>query len=92
MQFARTSRTSIVKCEFNASGWRSATTIPSSEEWCSANAHHPRSNGAPGCVCQYPAFSAGADRNRYRDAGNFVFDAGALILLLPAEVLFPLFE
>ena len=79
MQFARISQTSIFKREFNASGWRTAAVIPSSQEWRCADAHHPRINGTLSCVCQYPAFPAGAGRNRNRDAGNFSVGAGALI-------------
>jgi hypothetical protein len=78
MQFARTSQTSIFKREFNASGWRSAVVIPSSQEWCRADAHHPRINGTVNCVCQYPAFSAGKGRSRNRDAGNFTIGASTL--------------
>ena len=83
MQFARTSRTTIFKGEFNTSGWRRAAVIPSSQEWCCAYAHHPRINGTGSCVFQYPAFSAGEGRNRNRDAGNFAVGADALILLRP---------
>jgi hypothetical protein len=92
MQFARTSRTTIFKGEFNASGWRSAAVIPSSQEWCCAYAHHPRINGTVSCACQYPAFSAGAGRNRNRDAGNFTIGVDALILLRLAASLFASFE
>jgi hypothetical protein len=78
MQFARTGQTSIFKREFNASGWRSAVVISSSQEWCCADAHHPRINGIVNRVCQYPAFSAGEGRNRNRNAGNFTICAGTL--------------
>jgi hypothetical protein len=86
MQFARTSLTTIFKGEFNASGWRSAAVIPSSQECCCAYARNPRINGTVSCVFQYPAFSAGEGRNRNRDAGNFTGGADALILPRPRPV------
>ena len=86
MQFARRSRASIFTRDSNAPSRRSAIPIPSSPVGCCADAHHPWINGTPGSLCQHPAFSAGAGRNRNRDAGDFAVGAGTLRLsVTPAD-------
>jgi hypothetical protein len=87
MQFARRSRASIFTRDSNAPSRRSAIPIPSSPVGYCAHAHHRWINGTPGSLCQHPAFSARAGRNRNRDAGDFAVGAGTLRLLLHPPIL-----